>query len=501
MAGIILAITYAAFFIFLIRRLPFFQIDGISRNAISVGFIVKIIFGTLLWAVYSHNTHYQGRADIFFYFDDGKVIYRALYERPLDYIKILLGSDDPSLFYYLKDTGNWSKTYIQGIYNESKTIIRFNAIVDIFSFGNYHVHTVFICFLSLIGLIGILKTFLPYFENKKKELFAIIFFIPSVLFWGSGVLKEGLILFAMGMVIYHWNKFLIEKFSVSRLFLIIIFIGLLSISKAYILLMLLPILISHSWISKTGNRKPALKYLTVFSIFAIIIILQKKIDIPFMLMDKQRQSIYMSSGGSYLGIPDKNKFVYISPKFTNRIIPIKDKLGYCKIAEGVSYASWYFENYIDSTYILHSTDTTTYWIYYDIEPSGSRIDIPLLYPSYSSIIKNAPISFINTAFRPTIIEAKNPMMLMSAIENFFFVIFIIICLCFPIKKINNSHIIYFCASFVILLFVLIGLTTPILGAVVRYKILALPFFFMLFLLILDKEKMLQKLPFLKRFIS
>jgi hypothetical protein len=265
--------------------------------------------------------------------------------------------------------------------------------------------------------------------------------------------------------------------------------------------MLLPILISHSWILKTGNRKPALKYLTVFSIFTIIITLQKKIDIPFMLMDKQRQSIYMSSGGSYLGIPDKNKFVYISPKFTNRIIPVKNKPGYCKISEGVSYSSWYFENYTDSTFVLHSTDTTTYWIYYDIEPSGSRIDIPLLYPSYSSIIKNALISFVNTAFRPTIFEAKNPMMLMSAIENCFFAIFIIICLSFPTKKIQNSHIIYFSISFVILLFVLIGLTTPILGAVVRYKIPALPFFFMLFLHILDKEKLLQKLPFLKRFIS
>ena len=500
MFGILLAIIYTLLFVFLIWRHPFFQIDGISRNAVSLGFIIKIISGTILWAVYSLNTHYQGRADIFFYFDDGKAIYSALFEKPIDYIKIIFGSDDPS-FKYLSQTGNWSKTYNQGIYNESRTIIRFNAIVDIFSFANYHVHTVFICFLSTIGLTGILKTFLPYFEDKKTELFAIIFFIPSVLFWGSGVLKEGLILFAMGMMLYYWHKLVSERVTISKLFFFFLFIALLSITKAYILIILFPILIAHSWILKTGKRKPALKYLVVFSIFLSILLFQKKIDIPFMLMDKQRQSIYMSSGGSYLGIQEKNKFVYISPKIANRIILLKDKPGYCKIVEGVPYVSWYFEEYNDSSYIQHSTDTATYWIYFNLEESGSRIEIPFLYPYYTSVIKNAPISFVNTAFRPHILEAKNPMMLMSAIENCFFALFIFLCLCFPSNKNPNTHVIYLCSSFVILLFVLIGLTTPILGAAVRYKIPALPFFLMPFLLILDKERLLKKLPFLKKIIG
>jgi len=501
MIGIGLAIAYAALFIFLIRRLPFFRVDGISRNALCAGFIAKIIFGTILWAIYSLHSPYQGQADIFFYFDDGLDIYKVLFEKPLDYLKIIFGSSDPSLFKYLKTTGNWSKTYTQGIVNESRTIIRFNAIVNIFSFANYHVHTVFICFLSLLGLTGILKTFLPFFENKKKELFAIIFFIPSVLFWGSGVLKEGLILFAMGLLLYHWHKLLSERISAGRIFLFLLFAGLLSITKAYILLMLVPALIAHSWILKTGNRKPALKYLAVFSIFVSITLLQQKIDIPFKLMDRQRQGIYMSSGGSFLGIQEKNKFVYISPAISDRIVLLEGKQGYCKIKEGVPYVSWYFEEYNDSNYVQHSTDTATYWIYFNLEKSGSKIEVPLLYPSYTSILKNAPVSFANVAFRPVIFEAKNPMMLMSAVENCLFALFIILCLSFPARKIPNTHVIYFCFSFVVLLFLLIGLTTPVLGAVVRYKIPALPFFLMPFLLILDKEKLLKKLPFLNKIIA
>ena len=50
---------------------------------------------------------------------------------------------------------------------------------------------------------------------------------------------------------------------------------------------------------------------------------------------------------------------------------------------------------------------------------------------------------------------------------------------------------YFCACFVILLFTLIGLTTPILGAAVRYKIPAIPFLVIAFLFILDKQKLIN----------
>jgi hypothetical protein len=360
---------------------------------------------------------------------------------------------------------------------------------------------VFICFLSLLGLTGIFKFFLPYFTNKKKELFALLFFIPSVLFWGSGVLKEGLIFFAMGMLLYHFHKLLTQKISFGRVLLIVLFTGLFCITKAYLLIILSPALVAHAWIVKTGNRKPVVKYLVVYSSFLALTVLQQKIDVPFLLMDKQRQSIYMSSGGSYLGIPATHRFVYISSKIPTRIIPVAGKPGYCKIAEGVPYVTWHFENYTDSVYVAHSTDTTTYWIYYDLEPSGSKIEIPFLYPSYASILNNALVSFVNTAFRPHIAEAKNPLMLMAALENSFLLLWIFLCLGFASKKIQNPHILFFCLSTVVLLYVLIGLTTPVLGAAVRYKAPALPFLFLIFLLILDKDKLLKKVPFLKKIIA
>lgn len=282
---------------------------------------------------------------------------------------------------------------------------------------------------------------------------------------------------------------------------VILFAWLLTITKIYMLLFLLPALAAHAWILKTNGKRPALKYGIVFTLYIVAALIQPKVDIPFKLMDKQRQTIYMASGGTHLGIVEENKFIYISPKIKHRIDTIPGKPGYCKIAEGVPYVSWYYDNFTDSTYVQHSTDTATYWIYYDLKEAGSHIDIPLLYPSYSSIVKNAPNAFFTTAFRPHFGDAKNPLMLMSAIENLLIGAFILVCIFFAARRVPHYHLVFFCLSVAVGLFVLIGLTTPVLGSVVRYKVPAMPLLLIAFLLILDKEKLLRKFPVLRKILG
>ena len=387
------------------------------------------------------------------------------------------------------------------MYNETRTVIRFNALVCLFSFGQYHVHTVFMCFLSFIGLAGIYKSFLPFLENKKKELFAVVFFLPSVLFWGSGVLKEGLILFGAGMLIYHWFKILHEGFSTMRLILILFFIGLLSITKIYILLIILPALLCHAWVAKSNSRFSLLKYLTVIILYISAGLLLPNFDLPFMLMEKQRQSIYLSRGGSYLINEEAKRFIYIKPETKDRIIYLKDKPGYCKIKPGVPYLNWTRDNYLDTGRVTNSTDTNTYWIYYNQEAAGSKIDIPILFPSILSLFKISPVAFFNSLFRPHLFEVKNPLMLLSTLENLAIVIIIILVFFFHSKKPENLHLLFFCATIVIFLFVLVGITSPILGAAVRYKMPGLPFLFTALLILLDKEKLFGKFPFLKKIIG
>lgn len=500
MFGIVLAIVYSIFFLWVLRKYSFFHIEKISPNALPVIFIIKIFSGVAFWAIYSFYSHYQNKADAFLYFEDGKAIFKALFENPLAYFKILIGIEDDSTLPYIDNTGHWNLLYTYGLINESRTIIRFNAIANIFSLENYFVHMVFMCFLSLAGLTGIYKTFLSYFPDKRHELIGVVFLLPSVLFWGSGVLKEGLILFFSGMLIYHWFKFCKESFSIKRLFWILFFCYFLLITKTYLLAILLPSLLTYWWVAKTSFRLPEIKYTTVYGICAVGIFVFAS-DMPFRLMDKQRQNIYMGSGGALIGKPEQEKFIYISDQVKNRIIRLPEKPGYCKIVPGVPYVSWYFDNYTDSVYVRSSNDTSVYWIYYDLEKSGSYINIPLLHPTWTSILKNSPNAFFTTLFRPHIFEAKKVMTFVSAIENTLIVLFILTCILFFRKEIKNKELIYFCLVIAIPLFVLIGLTTPILGAVVRYKIFALPFLLIAFLFILDKEKLLNTIPFLRKIFA
>jgi hypothetical protein len=87
------------------------------------------------------------------------------------------------------------------------------------------------------------------------------------------------------------------------------------------------------------------------------------------------------------------------------------------------------------------------------------------------------------------------MIVLAGIENLVILAFIILCIIFikPLSGIQWEYV-FFCSSFVILQFLIIGCTTPILGAIVRYKVPALPFLLITFLLLLDKEKIIKKIP-------
>jgi uncharacterized membrane protein HdeD (DUF308 family) len=81
------------------------------------------------------------------------------------------------------------------------------------------------------------------------------------------------------------------------------------------------------------------------------------------------------------------------------------------------------------------------------------------------------------------------------IQNLLLLLYIFVILVFFRKKQFPLALVLFCLGFVILLFCLIGLTTPVLGALVRYRIPGIPFLIIAITLMADEKKMMQ---FLKR---
>ena len=237
-------------------------------------FVLKITAGTFLYWIYTSYYPNRETADIFKYFDDSYYMTQALWEQPSDFFKMLFGVNNNSPYFsetYYEKMNHWFRVYESSMYNDSHAIIRFNAVVRLFSFGNYHVHTVFMCFVSLLGLTALFKAVSLKVRNPKL-LFAVIFLLPSTLLWGSGVLKEGLMFFGLGFLIYSLVKINSKEERKLVYWLLFIFglMVLLFQVKFYVLAAFATGILAYSFIEQTSQRFLSIKYGLAFILVLVL---------------------------------------------------------------------------------------------------------------------------------------------------------------------------------------------------------------------------------------
>ena len=494
----LLCLLYSTLFIIMILKWKFFSVDALSKSFFALIFILKIASGLSLWLIYTYYYTDRSTADIYKYFDDSSVIFGSLKNSFLDFFKLIFwAGDETHLKQYVLKMDYWYREFEGNAINEDRTMIRVNALFRLFSFGYFNVHTVFFSCLSLIGLTAIYRTFSKFLSGRKRIFAILLFLFPSLLFWGSGVLKESLVLFAVGILVYSFSKMLEGNFLKNFIF-VLIFTLLLLLIKSYMLLVLIPGFLIWMMLKLTGENYAFIKFLLGISVCIAGAFLIPKINLAERIVTKQKMFINIANGGTHL--MHHNKFVYIKPEIKNPIT-FRDEKRYCKINDGVQYQYWLRENNKDTLAATSENDTASYWIFYSQPPSGSRINIGRLENIFFSFLKNAPLAFWNSLARPYPWEAKSVLLILPALENLLILLLIILAVSFSSYKKCNKELFFFCLSAVIFLFLLIGYTTPVIGAIVRYKIPALPFLFVFLLLVIDSEKIRNKLPFLKPFFT
>lgn len=502
---ILLVTAYASLFIFLIAKMKFFECEGISRRAIQGVFILKILFGILLYLVYTFYYTDRSTADIYKYFDDSKVLFDALFTKPQDYFQMLfgIGNDTPYFDVYYNQMNHWYREYDSNLYNDSHTIIRFNAIIRLFSMGVYNVHTVFMCFLSLLGLTAIYKTFIPVMKEKSLLLFGAVFLIPSVLFWGSGVLKEGLLFFGLGFLVYYSHKVICCEWNLKSIFWILFSIVILALTKFYVAIAVIPALAANYWIKKTGNKNVLLKYIASYLLlFSMGLFATNSLQV---LVQKQKDFINLANGGTYLQriTAEKTDTVYIASGLHEQMdidrktkeVEITGKIDYCRV--------WANGKLGEETEFVGAKNfkETEYRLLLDYGKTGSTIEIQKLEANILSFLKATPKALYNTFFRPFFFESFSPFILMAGFENLFIILLTIFAILFADKEVLNEKLFWLCVFFTIVIFALTGLITPVIGAIVRYKIAALPLLLIALFMLIDKNKLTTKLPFLKKYFS
>ncbi|MDA3890336.1 MAG: hypothetical protein PF517_01580 [Salinivirgaceae bacterium] len=421
----LLLIIYTALLLYFINKAKFYKSNLFPKYIPSLIFITKFIGGLGVYLVYSYFYGSRMSGDIFKYFDDGNIIHSSIQQNPIDYIRMVtgIGSNSPHLDQYYDTCRFWHKQFNYGLINDNRIVIRFNALVRLFSMGNFHIHTLIISFLSFTGLWAIFKLFEKSFSNQKWVLLFMVFFLPSLYFWSSGVLKEGILMFAFGMFLYHIYYALLKKGKTKNYIWVALSIFILLISKFYVLVAVIPGIVFFFIIRKTNKKWFFWKL--AFVIFG------------FVLLGWVTKPI--------IGI----SFIEVLAKKQNDFI-----------------ASVNTMNYV-----------------------GSKIEIPILEPTLKSIVLNSPSAFFRTLFRPSVFEIANLMSLMAVFENILIIVFMAVAaLFFSIKNIKNEAL-WFCIIFVLILFTLSGLTTPVLGALVRYKSPALPFLGIAIMYFVDFDKL------------
>lgn len=474
---ILIAILFASVLTWLLFNWKMVKKSSFSSTVFCGIFILKLFFGISFYLVYTAYYDDRQTSDMHKYYNDAVKIFELTQDHPQSYLSILTGIDIDNQDEAITQQLNfWYQEESASVINDSRMIIRFNLLMLPFSRGNIYLHLVMMVFLSFAGLLLIYKSLEQFFKTKELLLLLSCFGIPSVMFWSSGIMKEGLLLFFFGILIYNLFTKTIRVYK-RCIFLILSFAGMFFV-KFYVALALVPSLLFiaiHNFYKKKSNTQKLV--ITCLLIFVASISFNTVLNnLPLeKLSKKQNDFINLSLGGVYLrntATPFDTIFTLNTNSLTTKGTTIEQKT--TQLIPGTIYHHWKNPGYADT--LISNKKSPTYTILKILQPTGSAITLKRLMPTYSSVLKLLPEAFINVFFRPFIFDVENLFSLFACIENCALLILIVL-LIFKFKMPDEEakHLISFSVLFVFTLYTLVGLTTPVLGAAVRYKVPALPF--------------------------
>ena len=215
--------------------------------------------------------YYYGYGDTFGFYNGGNVL-SGMIHQDITAVKYL--------FYPAKDVINAAKamgfadTIPVSMPNDSNAfIMKVSAVLSFFTFNKYMLISVCFGFFSFIGIWKLFYVFYQMNDKKNVRLLSFfVLFLPSLWFWGSGLLKEPICVGALGIIIYLFYKNFIEKrFSFRDMFVIICMLVMLTIVKNYITAILLLSLLVALFYKLIAKVKILIFRILIFSILVVAI--------------------------------------------------------------------------------------------------------------------------------------------------------------------------------------------------------------------------------------
>lgn len=294
--SIIIVILYTIFFSWLIIKIPFIKKTGLNKQTIILIFSIKILAG-LAYAYFYQLPAYKDNADTFRFFEYSKAETDILIHHPIQFFKDIFAfgyEDRGSIF--AGENSYWNDL-------KSNVIIKILAICNVFTFKNYYANIVIFNFTFLFGLVAIYRLLAPLFSNRKWLLLISVFFIPSFLFWCSGIHKDGLLFSAMGVVIYLFDKLLKHGFSFGKAILVFILLALIFTLRNFIFFSLLLCLMAWFFASFKPNKflqRFLFVYLGAALFFFTSHFIHPKLNFQNIIIAKQQEFNALSGGSKVI---------------------------------------------------------------------------------------------------------------------------------------------------------------------------------------------------------
>lgn len=191
-------------------------------------------FGVLMISLITEFYYTYG--DTYHFYHNAQALRQLFVKEPMAWLKVLFSdpnSGSESMNKYLDIIGNYSY-YSTSIFktSENASLSKIASVFNIICFDSYIGIALFIGLLSFLGCWYIFKTFIYFYPGYEKQFALFCLYLPSLWFWGSGILKDPVCLFALGILCY--NVFVKRKGFVSRIIICSIGAFLLIQIKSYI---------------------------------------------------------------------------------------------------------------------------------------------------------------------------------------------------------------------------------------------------------------------------
>lgn len=381
-------------------------------------FTLKVIGALALGVLY--HTIYGG--DTNNYFHSASIVNEAFGQSFGAWVHLIFsdGTMTPDIAPYASRIG-WF-----GAGSNEYFVIRVAAVGAVLGFNTYSVTALFFAALSFSGMWVMYMTFAKIRPHVYKELAIAVFFLPSVFFWGSGLLKDSLCLGALGWLFYAFYRGAIEKKDIIRSLLIgLAAAKVIASMKIYILLAFVP---------------PA----------ALWVLNENTARIKSKIVRWAAMPLFLSIG-LVVAVYAMGQIAAADARFN------LDKIG------------------------AQSKLTATYLQGVSAQEHGSGYNIGEQDGTIGGMVKLAPQAIVVALFRPFIWEARNPTMLLSAIEASYFIYLTLriirqVGLLKTIRAVAGSPVLTLCFVFSLIFAISVGISSGNFGTLVRYKIPLMPFY-------------------------